>query len=312
MTVTRAEDRLSTTTHVSGRGPESDGNGGSDGSDGYAFVDPGLWPALRRRWWLPVLLAIVLGAAGAYLGHRRKPDYTATTKITVGTVDYKTQSVPGFVEAAQTLASSYALTVRSSQVLAPLARTMHMSEGAVGQAVSATAVPNSTVFSISAKQPTSAAAIRLVNAAARQAKKTIGALNTTPRDEATAMARYRHYTVQAANAQQALANLRHEKSLGDNVTPAQLATAQANIDEAQARASAYSLQYQTIISGNQPQSESRLLTIIQPAVGAASDKRSYLERYVAFGIAAGLVLGIMLALVIPRRRRDRLAPPSVA
>lgn len=307
MTVTRAEDRLSTTTHVSGSGGP-----GSDGSDRYAVVDPGLWPALKRRWWLPVLLAIVLGAAGAYLGHRRKPQYTATTKITVGTVDYKTQSVPGFVEAAQTLASSYALTVRSSQVLAPLARTMHMSEGAVAQAVSATAVPNSTVFSISAKQPSSAAAVRLVNAAARQAKRTIGALNTTSRDEASALAQYRRYSQQAATGQQKLAALQHEKAIGGDVSDAQLASARTAIDEAQAKAQAYNLKYQTIISGNTPQTESRLLTIIQPAVGAASDKRSYLERYVAFGIAAGLVLGILLALVIPRRRRDRLAPPSAA
>lgn len=308
MTVTRAEDRLSTTAPASGQ----DGSDGPD-TDSYRLIDPGLWPALRRRWWLPVLLAIVLGAAGAYLGHRRKPTFTATTKLTVGTVDYKTQSVPGFVEAAQTLASSYALTVRSAQVLVPLARTEHTSEAAIAQAVSATAVPNSTVFSISAKQPSSAEAVRLVNAAARQAKRTIGALNTTPRDEARAMAQYRRYTLQAATAQQKLATLKHDQAIGDTVSDAQLASAQTAIDAAQARASAYSLQYQSIISGNQPQSESRLLTIIQPAVGAASDKRSYLERYIAFGIAAGLVLGILLALIIPRRRRrDPLAPPSPA
>jgi capsular polysaccharide biosynthesis protein len=283
LTVTRAEDRLSTTAPASGQ----DGSDGPD-TDSYRLIDPGLWPALRRRWWLPVLLAIVLGAAGAYLGHRRKPTFTATTKLTVGTVDYKTQSVPGFVEAAQTLASSYALTVRSAQVLVPLARTEHTSEAAIAQAVSATAV-------------------------ARQAKRTIGALNTTPRDEARAMAQYRRYTLQAATAQQKLATLKHDQAIGDTVSDAQLASAQTAIDAAQARASAYSLQYQSIISGNQPQSESRLLTIIQPAVGAASDKRSYLERYIAFGIAAGLVLGILLALIIPRRRRrDPLAPPSPA
>lgn len=302
MTVTRAEDRVSSPPHRPGPGTPD--------PDDYALVDPGLWPALKRRWWLPLLLAILLGAAGGYLGHRRTPSYTATTKITVGTVNYRTQSVPGFVEAAQTLASSYALTVRSAEVLVPLARTEHSTEAAMAQAVNATAVPNSTVFSISATQPTSAAAVHLVNDAARQAKRTIGALNTTTHDEANALRQYRRYTMQAAVAQQKLAALKHDQALGETVTGAQLATAQTAIDEAQARASAYSVQYQSIVSGNQPQSEARLLTIIQPAVGATSDKRKYLERYIAFGIAGGLVIGILLALIIPRRRRDRISPPT--
>jgi capsular polysaccharide biosynthesis protein len=302
LTVTGAEDRVSS--------PPQPPGPGAPGPDDYALVDPGLWPALKRRWWLPVLLAILLGAAGAYLGQRRTPSYTATTKITVGTVNYRTQSVPGFVEAAQTLASSYALTVRSAQVLVPLARIEHSTEAAMAQAVTATAVPNSTVFSISATQPTAAGAVHLVNDAARQAKKTIGALNTTAHDEANALRQYHRYTLQAATAQQNLANLKHDKAIGDNVTDAQLAAAQTAIDQAQAQASAYSVQYQSIVAGNQPQSEARLLTIIQPAVGATSDKRKFLERYIAFGIAGGLVIGILLALVIPRRRRDRVPAPT--
>jgi capsular polysaccharide biosynthesis protein len=277
-------------------------------TEDYNLVDPVLWPTLRRRWWLPVLLAILLGAGGFYLGHRRKPHFTATTKITIGTVDYRTQSVPGFVEAAQTLAGSYALTVRSPLVLGPLARTEHTTEKALAGSVTATAVPDSTVFSITVTQPSRAAAVKLVNAASDQARKTIESLNTTTHDANTALRLYRRYTSEAATDGQKLNALQHPKGTGAKPSLAAIATAQTNLDEAQTKASAYSVQYQDIVSGNTPQSEARLLSVLQPARTAHSDKRKFLERYIAFGIAAGLVLGILIALIIPRRRRKPVAP----
>jgi capsular polysaccharide biosynthesis protein len=263
---------------------------------------------LKRLWWIPVLLGILLGAAGAYVANKRKPQYTATTKLTVGSVDYRTQSVPGFAQAAQTLASSYALTIRSSAVLAPLARTEHTTEAAIAGAVSATAVPNSTIFTISAVEPTKAAAIRVDGEAAKQAQRTVASLNTTSVDATSALRTFRRYAHQAAVAEQRVAALRRQK----NVSNATLANAQTAASEAQALAGAYSTQYQVVITGNSPQSEARTITIIQPAVNAASDKRTYLERYGALGLAGGVVLGVLIALIIPDRRRRRATAAAPA
>ncbi|HLI61653.1 MAG TPA: hypothetical protein VKV21_18505 [Solirubrobacteraceae bacterium] len=254
------------------------------------------------------MLAVILGAAGGYLGLKRTPQYTATTKLTVGSVDYRTQSVPGFVQAAQTLADSYALTVRSGAVLAPLARSQHMTEAATANAVTATAVPNSTIFSISATMPTKAAAIRLVDAATKQTQQTVASLNTTTADAAKALRTFRRYAREVSIAQQKLAALRKSKTASQSA----LENAQTAAAEAEALAGAYSTQYQALITGNTPQTEARTLTVIQPAVNASSDKRSYLERYVALGLAAGLVLGVLIALIIPAGHRRRAPIPADA
>jgi len=269
--------------------------------DQQPVVDPGLGSKLKRFWWIPVLLAIVLGACGGYLALRRKPIYTATTKLTVGSVDYRTQSVPGFALAAQTLAASYALTTRSSAVLAPLARLEHTTEADIASHISATAVPNSTIFTISASSPTKTGAIRLATDATKQTQRTVASLNTTSVDAASALRTFHRYALRVAVAQQRLGALRAQKG----VSTTALANAQAASAEAQALAAAYSTEYQTVITGNSPQSEARTITVIQPAVTASSDKRTYLERYVALGLAAGLVLGVLIALIIPDRRRRR-------
>ena len=274
-----------------------------------ALVDPGLWPALRRRLWLPVVLAIILGAVGAYLGQKRNPQYTAVTRLNIGTVNYRTESVPGFVTAAQTLAQSYGLIVDSAQILGPLAHARHTSEAALANAISSTAVPNSTIFSITAKRDTGAEAVTLANAAARQTQRTIGRLNTTTADENSVLASYHKYTLQATFAQQKLGLLRAQRTSQNaagqtpTVTLAMIANQQTLISEALAKAGAYSVDYQGIVSGNAPQAVARLITVVQPATTAASNKRTYLERYILFGIAAGLVAGVLLALIIPRRRR---------
>lgn len=276
--------------------------------DQRPVVEPWLGRKLKRLWWLPIVLAVILGAAGGYLGLKRTPQYTATTKLTVGSVDYRTQSVPGFVQAAQTLADSYALTVRSGAVLAPLARSQHMTEAATANAVTATAVPNSTIFSISATMPTKAAAIRLVDAATKQTQQTVASLNTTTADAAKALRTFRRYAREVSIAQQKLAALRKSKTASQSA----LENAQTAAAEAEALAGAYSTQYQALITGNTPQTEARTLTVIQPAVNASSDKRSYLERYVALGLAAGLVLGVLIALIIPAGHRRRAPIPADA
>src|ERR687885_2859610 len=79
-------------------------------------------PALRRRWWLVLALAVVLALVGAAVGTVQPQTYSAKSTLTVADVDYETRSVPGFVQAAQSLTSSYSQTVGSAAVVEPVAR----------------------------------------------------------------------------------------------------------------------------------------------------------------------------------------------
>ncbi len=286
-----------------------------------ALIEPGLWIAIRRFWWLPVILLVVLGAIGGFLGYKRSPRYSATTRITVASVNFQTQSVPGFVQAVETLTSSYSQIVVSPNVLGPLAKARGTTEAALANAITATPAPESTLFSITAKQDSPRQAISLVNAAAQQTRRYIGTLDSSSATAAGVLRRYRVFAHQEALAQTEVDNLRQQQTgatatTGSGITPASNATssskltaAETRLAEATTQAAALSAQYEDIISGQNPAKQARLLSILTPAVTATSDRSTYVQRFIVIGAAGGLVIGVLLALLFGRPRPPRVHRP---
>ena len=78
---------------------------------------PDLGATLRRRWWIVLLLGALLAVAGAAVGRSQQQAFTAKSTLTVANVAYDTRSVPGFAQAAQSLASSYSQSIRGGPVI---------------------------------------------------------------------------------------------------------------------------------------------------------------------------------------------------
>src|SRR3954469_1650143 len=107
--------------------------------------------AIGRHWWLPVLLAVVLGAAGAVVGYMRNPVYTTSAELNAGRIDVQAQSISGYTQASAYLATTYSRVVHSGAVLTPVARRTGRSIDFVARSLSATPIPNSSVFRVQAK-----------------------------------------------------------------------------------------------------------------------------------------------------------------
>ena len=87
-------------------------NGGPTGS-------PSLASSVRRHPFLVLLPTLLLLAAGIYVGNKKHPTYSATATINVGKSDINTQATPGYVTAAENLASTYSRVVESQHVVNP-------------------------------------------------------------------------------------------------------------------------------------------------------------------------------------------------
>src|SRR4051794_41585036 len=88
-----------------GDAPDPDLGAAPSGPPAQPLLD--LPHGLRRFWWLIVGLAVLLGAAGVYVGANRGATYTAAASVNVGRVDIRSQALPGYMTAAQALAPPY-------------------------------------------------------------------------------------------------------------------------------------------------------------------------------------------------------------
>ena len=69
--------------------------------------------AAIRHPFLFILPIIVLAAAGAALGLARTPTYTTESRVSVTRLDVQTQALPGYAQAAKSLAARTPATCRA-------------------------------------------------------------------------------------------------------------------------------------------------------------------------------------------------------
>jgi hypothetical protein len=112
------------------------------------------------RWPIVVLFVLLFAAGGYYVSTTRSPDYTSTATINVGRTDVRVQALPGYVQGAQALASSYSRVVTSDEIVDPVAKRLGLTPGDVRSRLSATPIAGSPIFSISATGADAASATR--------------------------------------------------------------------------------------------------------------------------------------------------------
>ncbi len=262
----------------------------------------GLGAALRRYPLVALLPVVVLVAAGITLGLRKPPTYTATTQLNVGTADINSQATPGYVQAEQTLAQAYSRLVTSQYVYNPAAQAMGASPSAVAGRLSSSAVPNSPTFTINATGPSQRAAVQLAAAATTALQHKINQLDQGENASTNLLTQFRQAQGQADRLQARSGSLqaRHASGTG-GVSLARVQGAKLDAQVAQLQAQALGTQY----TNASTMSHGAIIDVLNPATSATSNRQSITERYALVGLAAGLVMGAALALLVYTIRRPR-------
>ncbi len=264
----------------------------------------GLGTALRRYPVLALLPVVVLAAAGITLGLRRAPTYTASTTINVGTPDIASQATPGYVQAEQTLASAYSREVQSQFVYNPVAKDLNLSRAEVASRLSSSAVPSSPTFTINATGPTKASAITLAATATKELQHYINVIDQGETSSAQLLNRYRAAALEADRLSGISGKLTGQNSvLPGSVSATRRRDAKVAAQVAQLQANALGQQY----TNSSTMSRGATIQVLNPATAATSDRQTITERYGVIGVAAGLVLGAALALLVANIRRRKWA-----
>jgi capsular polysaccharide biosynthesis protein len=263
----------------------------------------GVLDAARRRPLLaivPLLAALALAAAA---GLARKPVYTATAQLRVGGFDVSVPgALTGYATASVALASTYSFSVHEPDVVAAVARRLHVPAQRVIGAVSASPLPESPVFRVRARAASGPAAVRIANATAVALAGTrLGLTSSAERAR-----RLRAFT-RAAEALAAARAAQHQGQLDERTLPsaahaAALARAEGDVAAAQIALQARRAAY---LSGAQSVTSTPAVEVVGPAQGAQSDRATTLELLLVIGIAAGLAVGLALAVLVDARRPRR-------
>ena len=275
---------------------------------------------------LVILGVVVLAAAGITLGLKRHPSYTASSELNVGIPDASTQATPGYVQAAETLASSYSREATSSVTYTAVSHRTGISAGYVASHLSSSVVPNSPTFYLNAKGASPSEAMHLANVATQVLQSKINA-NARSSGAPTLLAKYRVLQQQAnrltsistrLTAAQSATSTTSSSGLTTSSTSAtgatatgattdkapspQVSAAQLAAQTAQLKAQSMAERYTTAAT----QTGATNLSVLNPARSASSDRASTTERYAAVGAIAGLVIGCVLAFAVARWRFRRL------
>ena len=233
---------------------------------------------------LSVLFCVVLGVGA---GLTRSPVYTANARLLVGSISSGNNSVPGLVAANKDLAATYARLVNSSDVRnivddkIPDAATYQLSASPIAE--SPIIVVTSTANSAETSRLTA-------QAAAEALQQYVGQLSGGGAGDEL-LTKYTEDAKALAVAKNSLAAAQARSA------PDAVAEAQAVVDAAQLRVDTAAQSYQQ----SQSASKGGTVSLITPATEAGDDRQSYLERYVA----AGLVVGVLLALAISTALSNR-------
>jgi capsular polysaccharide biosynthesis protein len=254
--------------------------------------------AIGRHWWLPVLLAVVLGGAGALAGYLRTPEYTTSAVLNAGRIDIQAQSISGYTQASAYLATTYSRVIQSGAVLAPVARSTGRSIDSVAGSLSATPIPNSSVFRVQAKAKSAPEAVKTANAAAAQVVA-FSRSQVRGGPAAKLLASYGQASAKASS----LASRAGAAKSKSNVSPEKLSKMRRAA--AVAALEAQGLQQQYIAQIAQLKGTTEVL-ILSAARKASSDRTQKTEIGAFIGLVAGLLIGGLLAWRLGMRGR-RLA-----
>jgi capsular polysaccharide biosynthesis protein len=243
---------------------------------------------------VPILLAV---GAGVFIGLERSPEYTAKSRIQVGRTDVPAYVLQNVVGGNQALAAAYARVIATTPVVTKAARAAGISASEVRSRVDATPIPGSTLIQIEAKGSSKRGSIVLANESARSLISYVSDVSRDTRGR-QAFKRFRQARAEVIRLQRRAGALSRKVPLPTKA----LSSTLVDLDGAKLRASNLSNIYRSISAD--PTSGSPL-RLIAPAATASSDRRQVLEQLILIGLAAGVVVGLAIALLVANRGRLR-------
>ncbi|HWD76095.1 MAG TPA: hypothetical protein VG371_13220 [Solirubrobacteraceae bacterium] len=262
--------------------------------------------AVRHHWILTLLPVVLLLAAGVVAGAKKAPTYSATATINVGKSDIATQATPGYLTAAEALASSYSRLVASQNIAIPAARAMGESPGTALSQLSAVPIPNEPTFTITATGTSSAQATGLAKAAVSALQHYVNVSATQQGGPSQLLAKYQQAQRLAFELQHKAGTLQGRlnastsglstSALGTTtapkVTQAEVTNAKVAAQIATLKAQALSSQYLNLSqSGVAPS----LDVLVSPTGATSTNRKTNIEKFAIIGAVAGLVIGIAFA-----------------
>lgn len=259
--------------------------------------------SVLRHPLLAVLPVVLLVAAAVAVGLLREPLYSAEARISVGRTDVPAYTLQEVVLGNATLAASYARAFEAPQVIAAGARAAGISEDEARERVFGSQVPQSTLIRIDAEGESVREARDLANGVAEGLIDYVRVLNVRQQDSRL-IERYRR-----AQRRTDRARRRYQAALRDGSERSRAAE-QARLDLLTAQLRSQTLSTRVVQTGATPAQNA--LQLVVPAASASSDRDSVLGRLVLIALAAGVLLGIALALLranagLLRARRERPA-----
>jgi len=283
--------------------------------------------AVRRHWILTLVPVVILVGIGLIVGAAKAPIYTATATVNVGKSDINTQATPGYLVAAEALASSYSRLVSSSHIAVPTGAKVGETPAQVASQLSAVPIPQEPTFTISATGSSPARATALANAAVKSLQAYVVQSASQGGGPSQLLSKLNAAQLRQVKLQQRVtdltnrdlqAALRGDPSRNPNtvvLSPAK----QAKINSAKVAAQMAQLQVQSL-SGQYMNLSTNgvaptLDVLVPPAGGVATSNRSTnVEKYAVIGLIGGLVIGIALAGLTEateiRRARPAAAQPA--
>jgi uncharacterized protein involved in exopolysaccharide biosynthesis len=260
--------------------------------------------AIGRYKWLVLLLAVLLAGAGVAVGVGRKPIWTATATLQVGAnINPSSPGFSGFVQSETNLATTFSRAILANKVLARIHARTRLSPAQSAQRLTATPVPDAAALEVIATGTTPTAAIRLANVAAK-ALVAYESPSNFPTSAARVYKAYRAQSTVVAQDRGRLQAIQNRAAVqgGTTANPSNpaLIHAQADLEAAQARASALSAAYTQAVESDT--SSGAVLTPLADAVTASSDRKHNLELFGFIGLAVGFLIGASIAILREQRR----------
>ena len=248
---------------------------------------------LVRRWWMIVLPALALAAAGVAIGLARSPTWTAETQLSVGRTDVTAQANGGFALLANSISQVFSRIALSDQAIAETSRRTGLSPNEIRDRITVTPLPNAPVFRLLATGDSAVSATRLANAATRSTIDYIEGLNQRPGDQQHYLARYR------AAAAQAAALERRTRRLGSSDHSASADALRLALQDARLRASALGATYRQLVT---TAGTSAGIAPLGTPARPSSDRSSFTQKAGVTGLLVGALIGLLLAVRTTRFR----------
>jgi capsular polysaccharide biosynthesis protein len=274
-------------------------------------TEPALGPLrpVADRWPLVLLVVLLFVGGGVYAGMSRSPTYRAETEINVGRTDVRVQALPGYVAGAATLANAYSRVVVSDEIVDRVAPELGVPKGDVTANLTAAPVPENPILRIIGKGATPDEAVRLTSVAAAQLKRYVARTDAASKSADNMLAEFRRQSRRAADLRRQLRRLETRDAQAAALGATVEAPSAAEEDELRvayetAKLRADSLSQMFRDRQVELASTAGIQVISRPAL-AGDDRRSVLQRLIAVGLVAGVVVGSALAMLLGSRRRRR-------